>query len=379
MELMIADKIKKYRKEQNMTQDALAQALGVSPQSVSKWECGDGYPDITLLPSIANFFEVTVDELIGNDVISAKEDVQKNYFNTVSSLSKDEQLQLALKYHKKYPRDWHIATSLMHTITRNHRDKLDEYKPLLNEVCERLLKECTDSVMRRNAIRSMCTICDEDEIEAWLKKDTQYWYQDRNEIFEERFRLTGETARYWEWHNAGNVMCTAHLMNRFYDHKDYHGKPADSIEWNEMYLNFLDGVINRNGNDSIPDGWIPAYGISYARLAAACFGIADKENGYAYLKKAMELNERWHRLPEHAPLDLGNPLFFGETKILKNDWHITLPCGKKWFVRGMRYHFMELYEIMTATSGWEWFDSVRDEDRWQEILEHAKTVTTNAY
>ena len=75
MELMIADKIKKYRKEQNMTQDALAQALGVSPQSVSKWECGDGYPDITLLPSIANFFEVTVDELIGNDVISAKEDV----------------------------------------------------------------------------------------------------------------------------------------------------------------------------------------------------------------------------------------------------------------------------------------------------------------
>ena len=54
MELMIAQKIKKYRKERELTQDALASALGVSPQSISKWECGDGYPDITLLPSIAN-------------------------------------------------------------------------------------------------------------------------------------------------------------------------------------------------------------------------------------------------------------------------------------------------------------------------------------
>ena len=40
MELMIAERIKKYRKLRDITQDALAQALGVSPQSISKWECG---------------------------------------------------------------------------------------------------------------------------------------------------------------------------------------------------------------------------------------------------------------------------------------------------------------------------------------------------
>ncbi len=40
MELMIAEKVKKYRKERDMTQEALAQALGVASQSVSKWECG---------------------------------------------------------------------------------------------------------------------------------------------------------------------------------------------------------------------------------------------------------------------------------------------------------------------------------------------------
>lgn len=40
MELMIGEKIKKYRREREMTQEALAQALQLSPQSVSKWECG---------------------------------------------------------------------------------------------------------------------------------------------------------------------------------------------------------------------------------------------------------------------------------------------------------------------------------------------------
>ena len=46
MDLLIGERIKKYRKNKEMTQDALAQALTVSPQSISKWECGDGYPDI---------------------------------------------------------------------------------------------------------------------------------------------------------------------------------------------------------------------------------------------------------------------------------------------------------------------------------------------
>ncbi|MFR1518874.1 MAG: helix-turn-helix domain-containing protein [Clostridia bacterium] len=41
------------RKEKSMTQTALAEKLGISPQSVSKWECGIGYPDVTLFPVIA--------------------------------------------------------------------------------------------------------------------------------------------------------------------------------------------------------------------------------------------------------------------------------------------------------------------------------------
>ena len=52
------------RKEKALTQAALAEMLGISNRTVSKWENGDGMPDIALLPGVANVFDVTVDELL---------------------------------------------------------------------------------------------------------------------------------------------------------------------------------------------------------------------------------------------------------------------------------------------------------------------------
>lgn len=52
-----------YRKEQNLTQDTLAKLLGISNQAVSKWETEQSYPDIELLPRIADIFHITLDEL----------------------------------------------------------------------------------------------------------------------------------------------------------------------------------------------------------------------------------------------------------------------------------------------------------------------------
>lgn len=67
MELKISEKIKEYRRVFGITQEKFAQDIGISSQAVSKWERGDGYPDITLLPTIANYFGITIDELVGND------------------------------------------------------------------------------------------------------------------------------------------------------------------------------------------------------------------------------------------------------------------------------------------------------------------------
>jgi transcriptional regulator with XRE-family HTH domain len=63
--IKIHEQIAFLRKRENMTQEELAQVLGVTNQTVSKWESGACCPDITLLPEIAAYFKVSVDELLG--------------------------------------------------------------------------------------------------------------------------------------------------------------------------------------------------------------------------------------------------------------------------------------------------------------------------
>ncbi len=56
---------KALRKDKQLTQEQIAEILGVSPQAISRWENATSYPDITQLPNIAVYFETTVDDLLG--------------------------------------------------------------------------------------------------------------------------------------------------------------------------------------------------------------------------------------------------------------------------------------------------------------------------
>lgn len=64
MNINLAEQLKALRKEKNISQEKLATYLGISYQAISKWENGNAYPDIQLLPDIARFFGITIDELL---------------------------------------------------------------------------------------------------------------------------------------------------------------------------------------------------------------------------------------------------------------------------------------------------------------------------
>lgn len=77
MKLKIAENIRKLRHNLNLSQEQLAERLGVRFQAVSKWERAETYPDIELLPSIASFFGISVDELLGTNEIEENIAVEK--------------------------------------------------------------------------------------------------------------------------------------------------------------------------------------------------------------------------------------------------------------------------------------------------------------
>lgn len=67
MKIQIAENIKNLRKARGYTQSDLAIFLSVSPQAVSRWEKGQAFPDITLLPMLAKHLGATIDEIMGNE------------------------------------------------------------------------------------------------------------------------------------------------------------------------------------------------------------------------------------------------------------------------------------------------------------------------
>lgn len=94
MKLTIGEKIALLRKEKNVTQTELAQYLFLTPQTVSRWEVGSGAPEITLLPKIATFFGVSIDELFGLTSLERMEDMVAKY----SVLRDDRSFQEAMEY-----------------------------------------------------------------------------------------------------------------------------------------------------------------------------------------------------------------------------------------------------------------------------------------
>jgi transcriptional regulator with XRE-family HTH domain len=161
MAIHISENIKRLRRSRELTQEKLAEALGITAQSVSKWECGENYPDIEILPAIAGYFEVSVDELLGTgDVLEEKRvaDAIAKTEELIMAVHNDKQAEIAELWEnltRDMPQNWK-AQRLGASYIASYGDK---HRAIA--ILERLLAKCTDNELRNEAIASLSIIYSE--------------------------------------------------------------------------------------------------------------------------------------------------------------------------------------------------------------------------
>ena len=95
------------RKQNNMTQAEVADALHISYQAVSKWERDESLPDITLLPSIAEMFHVSIDKMLSNFYVKTDEELAK----TDNVMNEDAQQEINQKITAVVNKEFEIGMS----------------------------------------------------------------------------------------------------------------------------------------------------------------------------------------------------------------------------------------------------------------------------
>ena len=161
MNLLLGEIIRRKRLEKNLTQEEVASHLGISFQAISKWERGDGYPDIEMLPALANYFGISIDELLG---MSVSEKTEK--YNTINAewaennknrLNK-ENVELMKNALKIYPNDALLLVQLSTSLEKldGTNEEKENYLRESIAVQERIIRYCDDCEVRGATLYNIC-------------------------------------------------------------------------------------------------------------------------------------------------------------------------------------------------------------------------------
>ena len=142
-------KIRKLRKEQNISQEVLAKYLGVSFQAISKWENQISMPDISLIPSIAAFFKISIDELFDFYKYNTQNQALKICDEAIKFRAKEpiKAKKILEKGLQKFPGNEMIMNHLLYVLYN-----LKEYNELIS-LCKALIQTTNDMEIKYDAER----------------------------------------------------------------------------------------------------------------------------------------------------------------------------------------------------------------------------------
>ncbi|MBQ8953145.1 MAG: helix-turn-helix transcriptional regulator [Clostridia bacterium] len=158
MDITIGKRMRELRAQGKNTQEQLATHLGVTIQAVSKWERGEGYPDIALLPAIAAYYDVTVDDLLGLDE-AARQKKLAEYAARSSALTRREdaaaRVRLWREAYREFPNEPMVLQRLSFAL---RAENIAEHAGEIIDLSLKLLKRATLSGHYFGAINNLCRV-----------------------------------------------------------------------------------------------------------------------------------------------------------------------------------------------------------------------------
>ncbi len=292
--------IKELRIKAKMTQEELAETLNISGQAVSRWENGLAMPDISILPMLANMFDVTIDYLLGVDITRKQEKIQHIlYIATEKGKGgyHDEAVDILRNGLKEYPNSFRLMYGLMlhlrfYSKTVNDNDKKHAMLREAVELGNKILAGCTEDELRNNAIEQLCSCYTALGEQESMKKLAQT----APDIWRSREFLLALNIRGDEQLNAKrNQLCTL-LSAAVITLSQLHFRHDTRGVWKEMTS---DDIITAQKNAlTIADILCPNgdYGTldftrihAFETLAGICFNDGNRNEGLKHLEKAVDL------------------------------------------------------------------------------------------
>lgn len=367
MELNLSENIREMRKARGITQTELAQSLSVTPQSVSRWETGQAYPDVVLLPKIAKYFDVTLDELMLG--LESSLTIYRKEFNEASKAVHSEN---TLENRKRVcdilevlvrekPREYLVLyfTNLM--VMKNEYDNVSETRldTVREQLCE-MLKNLSPGE-RCIALVSIIRNEDEDKLDIWKSFcPERYAFTTWDDYLLQRYAWTADNEKWNKVRQNATYELVSKLLNLLSEESRGNSGSVQSCflpNPNEYYrasIKVLEAFSETENDILLPLRIQLEFG-----LARALFAEGEKEEGFEHLAKTKEYIQFFWHARGGDPLKGTSPFLDTITCEVHDDVAVT--C---------------MLNVWKYDSCLE-FDSVREDKRFIEFFDYVNGLFPN--
>ena len=399
MKLMLGANIRALRREKHITQEQLADKLGVSCQSVSRWENDTCYPDMELLPALARIFSVSIDRLLGVSE-EEKQDKLMDLLKELSALDAISQLDILLASIATVRRDYLdclAAVQMFEIAIQKEWYRIPAVLEELRLTSEEIIMHTSDIWMHDTVIEQMARMEDDTHIDAFLQKFASSADLSRDVLLQKRYETRKEYDKLEQVRQSNLWARLDQLLDSRWQSWQDIGKPADVhhlLYVNDVLLDLLHHICNCDPSPAFPisgngevDFWVEPR--IWLGLRRACYlAHLDRiDQVFVILEDTVSLLERAMSQPNSVKLRCGSPSLDSMEWISEECW---LNCDSEnmiqWTQKGegsedlqerVRYIHRDgscymlfpswYHRALSRREGWEWFDPIRDMPKFKDL------------